>query len=85
MWECIKLLLKILVIAHSHEVTENDLIDMELIAKQFLEQHRECTGLDMTPKLHLMLHYPDTFRMVGTVTDMSTIRYEAKHQVFKNI
>lgn len=87
-WICVQLLLQILVIVYSHEFTEPDLIRLELITTKFLEQFLECTKdqqKHLIPKLHLMLHSADIIRMVGPLVDKSTIRYEAKHQVFKRI
>lgn len=87
MWKCIRLLLQFLVIAYSRELSEQDLTELESIASQFLSQFLECTEehVHITPKLHLMLHYGPITRKLGPVVDMSTIRYEAKHQHFKKI
>lgn len=84
-WKCIQNLLKFLVIVYSHELSEKDLNRLDSITTQFLDQFLECTKAHLIPKLHFMLHYADIIRLVGPVVHMSTIRYEAKHQVFKRL
>lgn len=84
-WKCIQLLLKFLVIVYSHELSEQDLVELESIANQFLDKFLQCTGLNLTPKLHFMLHYAVIIRMIGPLVYLCTIRYEAKHQTFKRI
>lgn len=84
-WECIQLLLQFLVIVYSYEISEEELITLEATTNQFLKQIRKCIEEPLIPKLHFMLHYPSIIRKVGPVMFMNTIRYEAMHQIFKNI
>lgn len=84
-WIYIQLLLKILVIVYSYEIYEETLNELESIIKNFLACMTSTFNVDLIPKLHFLLHYVAIIRMVGPVIYMSTIRYEAKHQVFKHM
>lgn len=85
LWKCMQYLLQILVIVYSHVISEENLQNLEKLIHLFLSSILACFDENLIPKLHFLLHYPSIIRMVGPVVFMSTIRYEAKHQVFKNM
>lgn len=82
-WNCIQLLLKILVIVYSYEIWEEELKNLEALTEKFLNSMITTFNLALIPKLHFLLHYAFIIRMVGPVVYMNTIRYEAVHQLFK--
>lgn len=84
-WECVQLLLKILVVVYSYEIREANLKMLETDITSYLKAMIDCSGKALIPKLHFLLHHPSIIRMVGPVDYMSTMRYEAKHKVFKKM
>lgn len=85
LWKCIQDLLQILTIICSYEVSEDDLIRLDKTINSFLEGVIANINSHLIPKLHILLHYSSIIRKVGPVMYMNTIRYESKHQEFKNI
>ena len=42
-------------------------------------------GVDITPKMHYLVHIPQQVRYLGPSVRHSCMRFEAKHQYFKNM
>lgn len=85
LWKCVQYLLQIMVIVYSHVISEKNVECLEKLIAHFLKSILATFKEPLIPKLHFLLHYPSIIRMVGPVIYMSTMRYEAKHQFFKNI
>lgn len=84
-WKCVQHLLQILTIVYSHTISEENILNLEKLIDAFLSGIIACFDEPLIPKLHFLLHYPAIIQKMGPVVYMSTIRYEAKHQVFKDM
>lgn len=84
-WPCIEYLQNIIQIVYSDVVYEQDLVNLKKYTRMFLEVVREKLLPKLSPKYHFILHYERIFRVMGSVKKMNSIRFEAKHQVFKNL
>lgn len=84
-WDCIQLLLKITVIVYSYEIWQEELENLEILTEEFLNKMIITSKLPLIPKLHFLSHYASIIRMMGPLVFMSTIRYEAVHQLFKTM
>lgn len=83
-WPCIGSLLKIVQIVYSDVIYERDLIKLKHHIHTHLETVKEKFTPKLLPKHHFLTHYPRIIRTMGSVKHMSSIRFEAKHQIFKN-
>ncbi|XP_031632648.1 uncharacterized protein LOC116346626, partial [Contarinia nasturtii] len=84
-WICVTSLQKIIQTIESDKIHESDLILLESNIHDHLESLQNIFGVKLIPKHHNLVHYPRVIRAMGSVKNMSTIRFEAKHQVFKSI
>lgn len=82
-WHCIVLLLRIVKIVYSHEITENDLKVLDDMIHLHLEGITKL-GHNLIPKHHFMLHYAPIIRSLGPLVHMNMSRFESKHKVFKD-
>ena len=82
--DLILLLLHIMEIAFSWEVSTGQIVLLESLIFQHHTLYRELLpNVNMINKHHHMAHYRICIRMFGTMSRMSCMRYEAKHNVFK--
>lgn len=83
-WPCVKSLQKIIQIVYSSKISENDLSvlsqNIHCHLSSILKLRKE---INLLPKHHILTHYPTVIRAIGPLRYHSTIRYEAKHQFFK--
>lgn len=79
------MLLRIVEISYSPELTETDIIELEKEIYQLLSGLQINFNRKLTPKLHFLTHYPNLIRLSGPLTHMSMFRYEAKHKQLKTI
>lgn len=52
------------------------------------EHHTEFQSVfnkKLTPKLHFMVHYPRAMEMLGPISNISSMRFESFHCIFKNV
>lgn len=83
-WPCIENLLTVVQIIYTTTILEQDLIDLKGYIRLYLREfiHHYCSTL--IPKQHFLTHYPTIIRRMRTVKHMSTIRFEAYHQLLKS-
>lgn len=81
-WNCVTSLLRIVEIVYSDEITEIELDQLKNLISAHLTGIREI-GETLIPKHHFITHYPSVIRAVGPVINMTMMRYEGKHKVFK--
>lgn len=84
-WSNYELLSQISQIVHSREISSIDLNELNNKISALLTSFKTNFDEKVTPKLHNLTHYSRVIRNMGPVVNMNTIRYEAKHKVFKNI
>lgn len=82
--ELILLLLQIMEIVFSSEVSRGQLVQLESLIFQHHNLYKELfPNVNMINKHHHMVHYPTCIRMFGPMSTMSCMRYEARHNFFK--
>lgn len=84
-WKCIQTLLKIVQIAYSSEIMENDIKLLEKSICSHLKLVQKVFGVNLIPKHHFLTHYGTLIRLMGPLVLMSTIRFESKHQHLKKL
>lgn len=85
-WHLLLLLLQIINIVFSPSVTQG----MTVYLKYLIAEHHELfkqlyPRRNLIPKHHYMIHYPASIRKIGPLLHMWSMRFEAKHRVFKNM
>lgn len=84
-WICIETLQKIVQICFSFVVRESDIESLEKLITKHLESVMDILELFLTPKYHIMVHYPSIYREMGPIAHMNMMRFESKHKSLKNI
>ena len=84
-WFLLLLLLQIINIIFSPSVT----LGMTVLLKHLIMEHHELFKAlyphrNLIPKHHFMIHYPSCIRKIGPLIHMWSMRFEAKHRIFKN-
>ena len=84
-WLLLLLLLQIINIIFSPSVT----LGMTVLLKHLIMEHHDLfkqlyPHRNLIPKHHFMIHYPACIRKIGPLIHMWSMRFEAKHKVFKN-
>lgn len=82
MWFCYEKLLKIVQIVYSHSIREENIVNLEQLIETFLLRIQVAFKMNLTPKCHFLLHYPNSIREMGPLRNIQMIRGEAKHKVF---
>lgn len=82
-WDCISSLQKIIQIISSTTIRKSDVVNL----RKYIDEHCACMRkyfkIKLLPKHHNLTHYPLTINDMGSVDRLKTIRFEAKHQQFK--
>lgn len=84
-WDCFISLQTIVQIVHSRKITEKDLITLRVAVSDHLQNIQKHFRIRLLPKHHNLTHYETVIRAIGPLICHTTIRYEAKHQQFKQI
>ncbi|XP_025765360.1 uncharacterized protein LOC109203258 isoform X2 [Oreochromis niloticus] len=84
-WTLLLLLLQIINIIFSPSLT----LGMTIHLKHLIIEHHVLfkqlyPNRNLIPKHHFMIHYPSCIRKIGPLIHMWSMRFEAKHKVFKN-
>lgn len=83
-WRLYLLLREILILLHEKRVTSESIDFLEQLISEHHELYLKCFDY-LRPKYHFGTHYGFILRMVGPVSLVSSMRYEAKHQQSKEI
>ena len=64
--------------------------DETFFLKQLIKEHHDyflqlCPHRNLKPKHHFMTHYPQQIRLLGSLINYWTMRFEAKHRFFKRL
>lgn len=82
-----KLMREIIMICFSKTISENGLVQLEDSVYKFLVTWRDMLSdtENFKPNHHFLTHLIDNIKTFGHPSEFSCLRYEAKHQVFKQI
>lgn len=86
--ECWRLYLLLREIVSIINLDQFDLDFVSYIENIIKEHHELFMSLfkeHLRPKFHFLVHYPYVMSFIGLIQDISSIRFEAKHQVFKEV
>ena len=65
-------------------LTQQDLIEFQSVCESFVQHSiSQFTGINVTPKMHYILHYPKLVRQYGPLSFYSSMCHEALHFVNK--
>lgn len=85
-WECILLLRDMMFYVCSPALAREHILNMSDIIEEFHESYRNCfPEEDVKPKFHFTLHYPKLTQMFGSLVHLQTLRFEGKHNYFKEL
>lgn len=85
-FEMILLLRKIVLIIVSFELSQYQLIVLQNLIEEYIEIRRTLfPTVPLKPKHHFMCHYAFLIKTYGPLRHLWTLRFESKHQYFKNI
>lgn len=81
-WKIIEYLLKIDQVVSSTVVRDEDAQNLEIYIDKFLKHMKITFDAGIIPKLHHLIHYPNTYKVMGPVGRLQVMRGDAKHQSF---
>ena len=84
-WKVLLLLLQIMQIVFSPVVTSAMLAELKELITAHHSLYLECFRSHLLPKHHLMLHYPLVLKLMGPLIFLWTLRFEVKHNYFKDL
>lgn len=62
--------------------------DTYILLQTLIQEHHEqfqSVFHKLSPKMHFMTHYPEIMNAIGPLCNVSSLRYESFHKIFKNI
>ncbi len=84
-WNLYLLLRDIMDYLMCHKIPRRVLPYLQLLVENFVQTFVELFPGKMTPKLHFLLHYPRLIREYGPLRFVWCMRFESKHQYFKQL
>lgn len=81
-WELYKALRQICSLVEQSSVTSRDASLLQVLIAEHHKIYITSFG-NLKPKHHFLTHYPRIMAAVGPLANISCIRYEAKHHIFK--
>ena len=82
-WELYILMRRITILCLKSSISQNDIDDHKELIRKGHELFLKLTGTILKVKYHNLLHYPLVASIVGPLSQLSTIRFEAKHRLLK--
>ena len=64
-------------------ISQNDIDDLKELIRKHHELFLKLTGTTLKAKYYNLLYYPLVTSIVGPLSQLSTIRFEAKHRPLK--
>ncbi|XP_071153109.1 uncharacterized protein [Mytilus edulis] len=85
-WESFLLLRDMLFYVCAPALDPGHLLSMADVINEFHECYRTCfPDVTVKPKFHYTLHYPNMIKQFGPLLHLQTLRFEAKHNYFKEL
>ncbi len=85
LWKLFCVLMNIIDIICAQVISEHDISLVELYVADFLWKLSAPESLHVKPKAHFMIHYASQMRRFGPLIHCWTIRFEGKHNYFKEV
>lgn len=82
-WNLYILLRKIMYKLYSVQVYNDSCEQLKFLISEFNLLYMTLSKKQLTPKFHFLVHYPEMLKKFGPITQMWTMRFEAKHRVAK--
>jgi hypothetical protein len=83
---CFSLLLQVCRLVFKKNISNGELLNLELLIAEFLSAFKECwPSRQLIPKMHHLVHYPRYIKEIGPLGAVWCMRYEAKHAYFKSL
>lgn len=83
-WEVFLTLREIISIVMSSTFTSATTELLETLISEHHSLYLEVFAESLKPKHHLLLHYPRLLKRLGSLKHLSSLRFEAKHKIFKD-
>lgn len=83
-WKFLLCLIDILDIVLMPTISEIDITILKSLIRLHNEQYQEIFNEHLKPKYHFLIHYPTIIRNSGPLKHLWSMRFEAKHKIFKN-
>lgn len=85
-WDLLSSMLEMVRIIMSSKISQNEVSQLTHFISLYFYHLKECfPSTKLKPKHHFIQHYPELIRKFGPLKHLGTIRFEQKHQYFKNI
>ncbi|XP_020915292.1 uncharacterized protein LOC110252797 [Exaiptasia diaphana] len=85
-WTLLKLLLAITSISFASSVTVETVSDLKTKIAEYLTLFKKLfPDTPLTPKQHFLVHFPRFILTLGPLENLWAMRFEAKHQYFKEL
>lgn len=81
LWGAMECLLKSLQILYSTSIRKSEVDRLQLLLKEYLTFLVQ-NGVNLTPKHHLITHYPNLITKIGPLIHSWMMRFESKHKMF---
>lgn len=70
----------------SYKLSNSQLTYLRYLIHEYIDQRQSLfPDVSIKPKHHYLLHYPQLIKQFGPLRYLWTMRFESKHQYFKNI
>lgn len=79
-WQILLTMKQILEIVCSTKITQGTCQYLEVKINEYLTALTEKFPKSMNPKHHFLLHYPSIMRKIGTLWNISYLRFESKNR-----
>ena len=84
-WEVLCSLLDVYKLVTAPKISLEATYMLKAKIQDHLTLYQDVFKLPLTPKQHFLVHYPRVIRLLGPVSQYSTMKFEAKHKPLKRI
>lgn len=85
MWKTFLLLREITLFLMAETIQKDSIPYLREVIADFLQNYVEHFNHHLTPKFHMLTHYPMIITKVGPVRHFSALRLEGKHRILKKL
>lgn len=84
-WICVSTMLQIMQIIFSRRIEGIQISRLQSMIDLHLRSMRKFLVDTLTPKQHILTHYPRAIQLMGPIIYLTTIRYESKNGLYANL